>query len=621
MANDFKKRGLMYALLLVGFAVRLWGLRGIDLGLDGGLSLGLSYLSFPDAVHFLARDVHPPLYYLLLRPWVGLVGSSPFAVKYLNGIIATLTLAAVAGWVRSLSNWRAATIATAIFVVEPAAIQASATVRDFTLALLFIVLACWAYTRWSAGSRLWFVVAGALALWTSYQAVPVFAVAAVHALRQPTWKAWWLAIAAIGASILPWIVIAIPDGILRTLQSSGPRQKPTPPEPLLVQLRDLARLLSGGLFLDPIWLGPALLGIAILGLLAWLLMRTTREKSKLSETDWLLVAAGMAGIAFSIIVNTFWTRQGLPGRYILPYLPFLVAVYAKYAARASRGWAIWLVGPILLAGAMGVSGWYGRPPTPSFFFDPTALVHYLDAHVGPRDTIVFVSPEQAGYYQALSTEHRRWVLVPVGTDYLDGDIKARARTELAPLDSRTKTYWLVLYRQLLGPGAYKVVDWLSLNAFPAPIAKVPDSDIAPFFGGEDTPKPLRSIDVQFADGVTLRQVAYPSRVAAGGALPVQLIWHADGPLKRNLTVFVHFVDAKEKLWAQHDSPPINDRAPTTIWTNGETVNDRHGLIVPANAPSGQYWVEVGLYDAQGRLPLEEGGDTVRLGPITVTNHS
>jgi hypothetical protein len=50
------------------------------------------------------------------------------------------------------------------------------------------------------------------------------------------------------------------------------------------------------------------------------------------------------------------------------------------------------------------------------------------------------------------------------------------------------------------------------------------------------------------------------------------------------------------------------------WLPGEVVTDVHSVPVAPDAPEGEYWLAVGMYDPATvvRLPLVDGADHVRL---------
>jgi hypothetical protein len=124
------------------------------------------------------------------------------------------------------------------------------------------------------------------------------------------------------------------------------------------------------------------------------------------------------------------------------------------------------------------------------------------------------------------------------------------------------------------------------------------------------------VDAHFRGGIRLLSAAWPAVIWPSAALPVDLRWVGDGEPQRNLRVFVHLVDSAGRIIAQHDGVPSNARSPVPDWVRGRVVDDRHGLLVPPNLAPGTYWLEVGLYDDNGRLPLTAGGDTLRFGPVT-----
>ena len=73
--------------------------------------------------------------------------------------------------------------------------------------------------------------------------------------------------------------------------------------------------------------------------------------------------------------------------------------------------------------------------------------------------------------------------------------------------------------------------------------------------------------------------------------------------------------------AQRDSQPGGGTSPTTDWTPGESVIDRHALLVPLDLPAGEYALIAGLYDAAdplARLTVADG-NYVELGAVRIAD--
>ena len=84
----------------------------------------------------------------------------------------------------------------------------------------------------------------------------------------------------------------------------------------------------------------------------------------------------------------------------------------------------------------------------------------------------------------------------------------------------------------------------------------------------------------------------------GDDLNVTLYWRVLGPAEADYTVFVHLVDPGNGILAQSDAWPDGGAAPTTTWSAGEIVVDRHVLWVPEAMPAGEYELYAGMYDAK-----------------------
>ncbi|MBX6773070.1 MAG: glycosyltransferase family 39 protein [Chloroflexi bacterium] len=123
------------------------------------------------------------------------------------------------------------------------------------------------------------------------------------------------------------------------------------------------------------------------------------------------------------------------------------------------------------------------------------------------------------------------------------------------------------------------------------------------------------LTVRLADGIEfLGYDLDAASVRPGQTLVLTLYWRTETPLSRGWTVFTHLLDDHGKVRAQHDGLPAGGERPTTTWAPGETIADRHVLIIPPDTPSGVDRLEIGLYDAATgeRLRTASGEDRILL---------
>jgi hypothetical protein len=98
-------------------------------------------------------------------------------------------------------------------------------------------------------------------------------------------------------------------------------------------------------------------------------------------------------------------------------------------------------------------------------------------------------------------------------------------------------------------------------------------------------------------------------VHANEKLTIALYWQPTAPVEKSYTVFVHLLDAQNRVVAQSDSPPWGGMYPTDRWTPGETVRDVYILTLGENLAAGDYRVEVGMYlppDKRLRVQTDSG---------------
>jgi hypothetical protein len=122
--------------------------------------------------------------------------------------------------------------------------------------------------------------------------------------------------------------------------------------------------------------------------------------------------------------------------------------------------------------------------------------------------------------------------------------------------------------------------------------------------------------------------AEPIRARPGEAIHLLLRWRALAPSETSATMFVHLLDAGNALWAGQDYTPLGGAFPTMLWfpkwLEGQQVLDPYTITVPAEAPPGDYYLEVGLYGLRTiqRFPAYDragnlAGDRFVLGGVKV----
>jgi hypothetical protein len=115
----------------------------------------------------------------------------------------------------------------------------------------------------------------------------------------------------------------------------------------------------------------------------------------------------------------------------------------------------------------------------------------------------------------------------------------------------------------------------------------------------------------FGHGISLASYDRDDQVRPGEELRVALIWTVESPPRRDYHVFVHLVDDLGQVWATGDDAPRQGAYPTSWWEADEVILDEYTIPLGADVPPGRYRVQVGWYDAGGRVPAV-GADETRL---------
>ncbi len=183
----------------------------------------------------------------------------------------------------------------------------------------------------------------------------------------------------------------------------------------------------------------------------------------------------------------------------------------------------------------------------------------------PQDTVlrestsIFIYPEtQPGTY------HLQW---QVQSD----DVMVGGRPFWRPWSSETVTY-----------GSIEVLPWPLETA-------VPDD--------------VELVGAQFGPAIQL--YGYDIGAVDADHVPLTLVWQAQAVPADSYLVFVHLVDEVGNIISQVDRVPVDGLRPTSGWRTGEVLIDQINLPLPAELASGDYAINVGIFNTDDgqRLPV------------------
>jgi len=626
------------AVLAILTAFGLWVCDPLRLNLTGDDAFS-AYLAAqgPAAIirQTLTGEPHPPLYYLGLSGWTALAGNSEFALRYLS-ILATIpTIPIVYALARRVWGKAPARFALGLAALSPLLFWAAHAVRMYgPLATLSgaALLAAAGFHERPLGRRA--LAAGLLAgLAALVHYYGLFTLAALGlwglAVRPRNLRAWLSAHLLAAGGCLVWLAAA-------WQVSLGYNQRPRL-DPVGILLRAV-EFLAGqtlGLTVIPDWpqIGTRLLFSPLLTL-------TGNAPLLLPVLVGLGAGAGAAGLLTAAVgrpdaLRTLLLLQaGLPlvvGAGASLFRPMLEVRYFAGTLPAFLALAAGLVRPgqrLRPAAGLGAAGLVGLSLVGllSFIFNPISdrvryreLVRYIADHARPGEAVVLDGWSQQFLFWYYSRSLPAGPKLPVHLLPTEHPIdEAATLTALAGLARDRAGLWLIdtdtrAYAPRLAVDGWLTARWhrtfqrgfggTRLAYFAPPVAESP-----------------RPAEISFP-GAGIRLVEY-ALTAAQPDRPdlyrLRLRWQAEPGPRPDVKLSLRLVDGQGNVVWSLDTRPQAGFRPAPGWADGETVDDRYGIAVPAGTPPGSYRLELVLYDAATLAPFPAGGKAAMdLGEVAV----
>ncbi|MDL2182683.1 glycosyltransferase family 39 protein [Pseudomonas sp. ChxA] len=207
-------------ILALAVALRFYSLTAAAIWGDEGSSLLLSEYAADDLWFHAAHDVHPPLYFFMLRGWIELFGDSIWSIRSMSAIPGAIAVGVGIWLTRQLSTRRAAVLAGILLALLPTAVRYSQEVRMYSLLGVWLLGATLALVYWvrqpertrylvayvvlmSAGFYThYFTALCVLVHWAYLVLLSSAQASGQRLLKRPS---WWVANAAIVVIYLPWL--------------------------------------------------------------------------------------------------------------------------------------------------------------------------------------------------------------------------------------------------------------------------------------------------------------------------------------------------------------------------------------------------------------------------------
>ncbi len=680
----FSPRTWLVFLLLFAWGLRLYHLDAMSIWWDESLSWDRAISPLPNILantiriqDVTTRDLHPPLYFVLLHFTVLLAGTTEFALRFLSAAANLLTLALFVPLARILFGRRAAVIGllTVLFAaLAPFYVWYSQEARPYALVLLWSVLAVYALLGWlglrpsrfvrrktalETSKVLWawvFFTALALTLATHYLSfvlLPFFAATLLIFDRVPSWTARlrspraWLAGALLAGFAL--ILFLLPRGgdDLASWDQAGPRFVP-----FFIMLRDVWNSFAVGLSanLDQVaLLDLYLVALWLVGIFATIRAKPRDLRLALWLASWLLVPAA------AVQSGSYLRPLYLNSRHLIATSPaFYFGIATGIYALAQRITGAELRGmsrrrPLRPLLAVGVGVVLALPflagtlySLDNLYNDPAYAKDnhkgwstFLRERLRPDDYLLLVAPQAEKIVEYYAPPGLAWQSLPYLGQTQDWQEFLDRTAVLDAYRNHGRVWFLEIHQPVADPD-HHIGDLLHRYGEPVDItyfSAIASRIILQQFvyrgvvQKPDVAIPKR-MDVVYGKIFQLLGYDAPPEIEPGGRAAVKLYWMLRVKTPNDLSVSLRVVDADGHVWGQWDAPPVGNLFPVSRWASRVIYLDQHDLVVDAGAPPGEYFIEADVYRAAGHEPLTprraDGAALdapVRLGTIRVVRPS
>ena len=647
MTKSIRWIAAILLLLLGAYTLRVYRLDAQSIWWDEGISLHLATSGTAEIVADRLNNIHPPLYFFLLKGWLALTGVSPFTGRYLSVIAGLLQVALVFAAVR---YWRGRArlaaekrapalpwLAAGLVALSPLSVIYSQEIRVYALlpgVYLVIVVSAeyWAGERGgkraggkespllprSSASRLLILLA--VVEWFSLHLhyTALFAVAymalwvAWSLARRRDWPAlrrWLAAQALVTAASLPWFLAVVANAAAVQAEANAGTFT-TEPVPLGFLLAQVWAFQLTGLAgsLGHSFVRVAATVAAVVGgglLLMTAASAISRSASPRRATVTLRLAAHWA-VPLAAALLAWSVRSFSHPRYVIMFaallIPLLAFLMLPTPTRPRRVAAALLGAAVLALSLWGLRQHFTNPAKP----DMRDVARHLEATAAAGDLILIPDTDWS-----LPFEYRGAAAVVMPQAHESSHSADNALTQALDCTGKpcatSRRVFVVDYPRGTRDWQGRVPFELARRGQRVTTTEFDDLTVQEYQLGRAT-GPLPACD---AAGVALPAVSFGPLTLGGAwlaqgtasdtAVAVALCWRLDEATIDDLAVTLILRDpVTGETVAQADTSLLDTGGvPTSHWLAGRAITSYHVLPLPPGTPPVTLSLLGGVYAAAG----------------------
>jgi len=494
---DSRQRLVLMALILIAFVWRIWRLDFQSLWRDEVDAIFFAVRNLPETLSmFVQAAQNGPVYFLSLRPWFAIVGTSEYVLRFPSVAAGTLSVPLVwhvgrrllptPGDARGTFWLSTALLGTLFFAINPYQIWYGQEGKMYATVTCLALLSSWLWLRGidEGGWQIWLAYLGIVSIALYVHLLMVLLIpfhlawfAAAWPASRLHWRGYSAALAGLTLPYLPmvwwhWMLLTSPEKL------SGFNFTPLP-----AMLSGLALSHARGFIesLDLLWLAPVffLWGAGLFfGVTAIAeLQRTDRAvlppgRRYLMLLAWLTVPILLI-FALSLRQPVFTERYVI---WIGPASLFFMALGLRVLVDNSGriAWPVSIIFLLYMAGLWGGVAWQQKVKV--IKYDLRTAMQYVDGRRSPDDLLILQIPHQEWAYRYYTSDFEPnpftdsdarlgwWVGGPY-TNWERGDDVERAEvnTYLSNATAGADDVWVLLSEATLWDRRRLMDEWLAAH--------------------------------------------------------------------------------------------------------------------------------------------------------------